>query len=60
VILSGQYRFTEGENSEILSAGSFAFEQKLRADGYEASIVQMRRLVSELARDLGLRIGFAD
>ena len=60
VILSGQYRFAEGESSEILFGGPFALEQNLHADGYEASIVQMRRLVSELARDLGLRIGFAD
>lgn len=56
VILSGRYRFAEGESTEILFAEPFAFEQNLRADGYEPSIVQMRHLVSDLARDLVSRL----
>ncbi len=56
VILSGQYRFAEEEGEEILFAEPFTFEQNLRADGYEPSIVQMRHLVSNLARDLVSRL----
>jgi len=52
VILSGQYSFSESESNVVLFSEPFSFEQNLPADGYEASIVQMRRLVSELARDL--------
>jgi len=56
VILSGQYHFAEEEGAEILFAEPFTFEQNLRADGYEPSIVQMRHLVSNLARDLVSRL----
>lgn len=52
VVLSGQYRLGDGTRSRILSSGPFSFEQKLRADGYEPSIAQMRQLVSELASEL--------